>query len=157
MKKLLLISGLVISGLVLSAFAGAQDQCGFPVSLARSGFESGEQPASVVLPPENTPVTVTIQGPANSSTVGVGTIQVFGTYTGPANTGISVNGVPVLTDGESFVSPRVLLEPGVNTLTIRYATTDAVPVEVTRSITYTASATPAVLFSSKYSTVFVFL
>lgn len=117
----------------------------FPFRLP--GFESGEQPASVVLPPENTPVTVTIQDPANGSTVGVGAIQVFGTYTGPANTGISVNGVPALTDGESFVSPRVLLEPGINTLTVRYATMDAAPVEITRSITYAASATPEVLFA----------
>ncbi len=143
MKKLLFMSGLLIS-----AFANAQEQCGFPVSLARSGFESGEQPASVILPPENTPVTVTIQGPVNASTVGVGAIQVFGTYTGPANTGISVNGVPALTDGASFVSPRVLLEPGVNTLTIRYATMDAAPVEITRSITYATSATPEVLFAA---------
>jgi hypothetical protein len=58
MKKMLLFSAVLISN-----FATAQDQCGFPASLARSGFEAGEQPASVVLPIENTPLSITVQGP----------------------------------------------------------------------------------------------
>ncbi len=149
MKKLLFISGLVISGLGISAFSSAQEQCGFPVSLARSGFESGEQAASVILPPENTPLSITIQGPTAGITVGVDAIQIYGTYLGPANTGVSVNGVPALTNGSAFVSPRIPLDPGINTLTIRYASIDAAPVTQTRTVTYSAAALPAVVFSAR--------
>ncbi len=144
MKKLLLISGIL-----LSAFASGQEQCGFPVSLARSGFESGEQPASVVLPVENTPLSITIQGPTAGITVGVDAIQIYGTYLGPANSGVSVNGVPALTNGSAFVSPRIPLDPGINTLTIRYASTDAAPVTQTRTVTYSAAALPAVVFAAR--------
>lgn len=144
MKKLLFISGILIS-----AFAGAQEQCGFPVSLLKSGFEAGEQPASVILPVENTPISVTIQAPISGTTVGIDAIQIYGTYIGPANTGISVNGVPALTNGSAFVSPRIPLEPGVNTLTIRYASTDAAPVTQARTVTYSAAALPSVVFAAR--------
>ena len=138
--------------LALVAFSStvfSQEQCGFPVSLARSGFESGEQPASVVLPPENTPLSITIQGPISGSTVGVDAIQIYGTYVGPANTGVSINGVPALTNGSAFVSPRIPLEPGLNTLTIRYASTDTAAVTQTRTVTYSAAAQPAVVFAAR--------
>ena len=110
--------------LLIAVGAHAQENCGFPVSLLRSGFEAGEQPSVAVLPPESTPVSIAIVGPANGAVTGVASTQVFGTYLGPANTGISVNDVPAIVNGSAFVSPRIPLTVGVNTLTIRYATLD---------------------------------
>ncbi len=144
MKRLFFLSIILLSG-----FTSAQEICGFPTSLIKSGFERAEQPASAILPPENTAVSINVQGPANGSVVGVNAIQVYGTYSGPANTGIAVNGVPALTDGSSFVSPRILLEPGVNTLSIRYATLDAAPVTITRTVNYMPSALPDVLLAAR--------
>ena len=83
---------LFISGLLISAFASAQENCGFPVSLIRSGFESGEQAQFVALPAENTPLTINIIAPLNGDVIPIDRVQVYGSFTGPANTGIMVAG-----------------------------------------------------------------
>jgi hypothetical protein len=135
--------------LLLQSTANAQENCGFPVSLARSGFEDGEQPPSVVLPADTTPMNINVLGPLNGDSVGVSVIQVYGNYSGPATMGISVNNVPAITNGASFVSPRITLEPGANTLTIRYAALDLAPISITRTITYVPSAVPEVLLTAR--------
>jgi len=139
---------LFISGLLVSALAGAQEQCGFPISVHKSGFESGEQASSVTLPPDNTPLVVTINGPVDGSTVNINAVQFYGTYTGPSNSGVSVNGVRALTNSNAFVLPRVLLQPGANTLTFRQASTDSTPVISTRTITYTSLASNVLLIAA---------
>jgi hypothetical protein len=143
MKRLLLLSMTWIS-----VFAVAQDQCGFPASLIKSGFERGEQPAFAILPSETTPVSINVQSPSAAITVSVGSIQVFGTYTGPANTGISVNNVPVISNGSHFVSPRITLAIGSNTITIRYATLDQLPTTITRTVTYDPNLAQPVLLTA---------
>jgi hypothetical protein len=140
---------LCLIAFAVAAAAQAQQQCGYPSSVLKSGFEDGEQPASVTLPPDNTALSITIQGPANNATVGVDAIQIYGTYIGPANTGVSVNGVAALTNGNAFVSPRIPLEPGPNTLTIRYASTDAPVVTQTRTVSYSNAALPSVVFAAR--------
>ncbi len=136
-----------LSLLAVVGIAFAQDQCGFPTSVHKSGFESGEQVSSVTLPPDNTPLVVTINGPADGSTVNINAVQYYGTYTGPSNSGVSVNGVRALTNANAFVLPRVLLKPGANTLTFQQASTDSAPIVSTRTITYTA-APSNVLFTA---------
>ena len=101
-----------------------------------------------MLPPDNTALSVVLNGPADGAVVNIGAVQYSGTYIGPSNTGISVNGVRALTNANSFVLPRVILNPGVSTLTFRYATLDAAPVVSTRSITFT-SAPQNVLFTAR--------
>ena len=128
--------------------ASAQENCGFPVSLLKSGFEAGEQPAIATLPLDTTPLVVTLQAPANNLTVGSQTIQVFGSYTGPSNTGISVNDSPVFTNASGFASAPVALEVGVNTLTIKATTLDGPVQTFTRSVTYDPNAAPEVLLTS---------
>ncbi|MEN8177288.1 MAG: PKD domain-containing protein [Pseudomonadota bacterium] len=59
--------------------------------------------------------------PLNSTVIDDDTVFVTGTYSGPPNTAISVNGVIACTDGTSFSASNVRLEPGVNTL-VAYAT-----------------------------------
>jgi hypothetical protein len=128
--------------------AQAQDRCGIPLSVHRSGFESGEQPSSAVLPVESTPITVQLDTPTNNATTGVSSIFVTGTYTGPATTGLSVNDVPMLTDGSRFISMRVPLAQGANTLSFKYASLDNAPVSLTRTVTYDPAQAPSVLLTS---------
>jgi len=76
--------------IVLIAFSTvvtAQDQCGFPKSTQESGFESGEQSQFASLPPDSTPLTMTVTYPTQNLVVGVPTIQVYGALSGPANLG----------------------------------------------------------------------
>ena len=61
--------------LAVTGAAFAQDQCGFPTSVHKSGFESGEQVSSVTLPPDNTPLVVAINGPADGATVNINAVQ----------------------------------------------------------------------------------
>lgn len=127
----------------------AQEFCGFPVSLSRSGFESGEQVSSVALPSESTPLSLTLQGPADGSTVNVNAVQYFGSYIGPPNTGISANTVGALVGEGVFVLPRINLEPGTNQIIFRYGSTDVSTISETRTITYQPTLLPEVLFASR--------
>jgi hypothetical protein len=138
----------LIALLATANCALAQENCGFPVSLARSGFESGEQPSIALLPAENTPISVTLAGPTAGATLGVSSVQLYGTYTGPANTGIAVNGVAAIVNGNSFVTPRIPLTAGNNTLTLSYAGLDQAPQTLTRSVTYDAGVNQAVLLTA---------
>ncbi len=138
-----------LSLLAVVGIASAQDQCGFPTSAHKSGFESGEQVSSVTLPPDNTPLVVTINGPADGATVNINAVQYYGTYTGPSNSGVSINKVAALTNSSAFVVPRVVLVPGPNTITLRYASTDNTPVTSTRTITYVVGAPPNVSLTAR--------
>jgi hypothetical protein len=141
------MKSLVLSLSIFASSALAQDQCGYPTSVHQSGFESGEQVSSVTLPADNTPLVVTINGPADGATVNINAVQFYGTYTGPSNSGVSANGVRGLTNANAFVLPRVLLTPGPNVVTFRTATLDAAPVTSVRTINY-VSAPSNVLFTA---------
>jgi hypothetical protein len=126
----------------------AQENCGFPVSLARSGFERGEQPSIAVLPLESTPITVSLAAPIAGATLGVSSVQLYGTYTGPANTGIVVNGIAAIVNGNAFVTPRIPLSVGSNTLSLSYAGLDQAPQTLTRLINYDPNINQAVLLTA---------
>lgn len=66
-------------------------------------------------PAESTP-TVTILSPAAHASLQALGVLVSGTYTGPDNTGITVNGRPALTDGYHFYANSVPLRAGKNIL-----------------------------------------
>jgi len=139
MKKLLFISGLLVS-----AFASSQENCGFPVSLLKSGFEAGEQPSVVTLPPANTPLMLAVESPTQGSIVGTEFVQVFGNYTGPTNTGITVNSIAAATTATRYASAPIRLTVGVNTITIVATTTDGVTQTVSRTVTYDPNQSPDV-------------
>jgi hypothetical protein len=134
--------------ILFATTAIAQENCGYTSSLHRSGFEAGEQPTQVILPLDSTPVAVTILSPTNGDILGVPSVQVIGSYTGPVNTGISVNDIPVINNADKFVSTRVALTPGSNVITLKYATLDGAPQAITRTVTYTPSAAPNVLLTA---------
>jgi hypothetical protein len=142
MRLSALATPLIIAALGTHALAA--ERCGTPSSLLASRFEVGEQPSSVTLPPDATPLSVTIASPSNNSTVGVSAIIAYGTYTGPANSGIVAADVPALIDGNAFVSPRIRLSPGANTIQFRFGTLDGVTTTVSRVVNYDPAMAPAV-------------
>jgi hypothetical protein len=123
----------------LPAATFAQENCGYAVSLLQSRFEAGEQPPSVVLPPLNTPLTLGVDGLVQGQNVGTDLIQVFGPYTGPVNTGITVNGQAVATTDTRYASSYMRLEPGANTIDIVATTMDGATQTISRSINYVAN------------------
>ncbi len=66
-------------------------------------------------------LTVHIDSPAADAIINGGSVIVSGSFKGPANTGITVNGVVAAQDGERFYA-EVPLNPGVNTVTATAAT-----------------------------------
>ncbi|MEN8131743.1 MAG: PKD domain-containing protein [Pseudomonadota bacterium] len=66
-------------------------------------------------------LSLTLTSPLNSTVIDDDTLFVTGTYSGPPETAISVNGVIACTDGTSFSASNVPLESGINTLDV-YAT-----------------------------------
>lgn len=83
--------------LVAANAHAASALCGVaPVEIFESHFETGEVlPAAYVpnptLPADGTPVALVVTYPTEGITVGTSSIQVYGTFTGPANTGVAVN------------------------------------------------------------------
>jgi len=68
--------------------------------------------------------TIAIMSPLNGSNARQNEVLVTGMYSGPDNTGVTVNGVVALTDGRFFYANNVLLQEG-NNLIKAVATTPA--------------------------------
>jgi hypothetical protein len=92
MTRQLLRSRFCLLLILCTTVASAQENCGFPVSLLRSGFEAGEQQPLVVLPIDGTPLSANIVSPTEGEIVPSDRVQVYGNLTGPANLGVMVNG-----------------------------------------------------------------
>ena len=93
-------------------------------------------------------VSVSIASPSNGATINADNVSVSGTFQGPANTGITVNGIAAIVTGSTFIVAAVPLQPGANTLTavatapnrqsaaqtVSVTSTGPAPVHVTASI-----------------------
>lgn len=128
-------------GLVLIAVCGcaiigtsqAQELCGID-SIFYNGFETSTgNPASttahgaILSPGVATSITgpslaVTITYPVNGATVNGPTTEVAGSFTGPTDTGITVNGVVAYVDGGKFLASAVPLQAGSNTINVAATT-----------------------------------
>jgi hypothetical protein len=84
-------------------------------------------------------VTVTLANPLPGASLTSTAIDVNGSFQGPPNTGITVNGVVAMIYGDQFYA-NLDLEPGVNTLTITATTPNGATVTKTITVTVTASA-----------------
>lgn len=84
-------------------------------------------------------VTVTLANPLPNASLDRTSLDVNGSFKGPPNTGITVNGVVAMIYGDQFYA-NLDLEPGVNTLTITATTPDGATVTKTITVTVTASA-----------------
>ncbi|MGH8041755.1 MAG: hypothetical protein ACREPN_06910, partial [Rudaea sp.] len=126
--------GLVLaSALLASGCVCAQELCGID-SIFYNGFEtttsnpaSTSSPGAILSPGVATSITggslaVTITYPANSATVNGPTTEIAGTFTGPTDTGITVNGVVAYTDGGNFLASAVPLQAGANTINVTATT-----------------------------------
>jgi hypothetical protein len=123
--------------LMMSAGLNAQENCGFPMSLARSGFEAGEQPAFVTLPIDSTPLAVTITSPTEGEVIPSDRLQVYGALTGPANVGVMVESQLALANATQFTTRPIQLDPGAQTISIVVKTMDGGSVTATRNVTVT--------------------
>jgi PKD repeat protein len=77
---------------------------------------------------------VAIQSPAVGAAIADDQVIVTGTWSGPANTGITVNGVVAALDGNQFFA-TVPLVPGANTVTVLATITDGTQVSATVQVT----------------------
>lgn len=142
---------------LFAANASAGSMCGVPpTGIFQSRFEPGEvaPPAYVpnpVLPSDATPLALSVTFPTDGITVGTAFIQVHGTFAGPPNTGVSVNGTAALQAGTNFLGRGVLLEPGTNTLTVEVTSPSGVVQSVTRTVNFNASVAPDVELKSAHS------
>lgn len=93
--------------------------------------------ASIPLRVYRSGLDAVISSIAPGATVDSDNLDVSGTYTGPENTGITINGVVALTDGQNFYVNNLPLTPGLNTLTIAVTRPDGQA--VTKTITVTSS------------------
>ncbi len=85
-------------------------------------------------------VSVSVDNPTNGAAVPTDRILVMGTFEGPLNTGITVNGQIAQTYGQRFFANNVALLPGENTVTIIATTLEGAKREQTLTITSTAPA-----------------
>jgi hypothetical protein len=80
------------------------------------------------------PPQVAIQSPVAGAAIGDDQVIVSGTWSGPSNTGITVNGVIAAIDGNRFFA-TVPLAPGTNTVTVVATVTDGTQVTATVEVT----------------------
>lgn len=90
--------------------------------------------------------SVSINLPAVAST-GDPTVDVAGTFVGPANTGISVNGVAGATANGKFLVPSVPLKAGPNSLSVIATSLTGVTVTTSTNITQSGSPSPTAMLS----------
>jgi len=85
-------------------------------------------------------VGVSVDNSIPGSIVASDNTSVSGTFSGPSNTGITVNGIVAAIIGNTFVVPDVPLQPGVNTLTVVLTTPGGQTTTSTISVTSTGPA-----------------
>lgn len=90
---------------------------------------------------------ITVQSPAAGATIADDQVSVGGTWSGPANTGITVNGVIAALSGNQFFA-AVPLVPGANTLTIVATAPDGASATSTVQVTSSGPAPTRVTASA---------
>ena len=75
------------------------------------------RPAATPTPPAGS-VSITITDPTPGATIGADRFNVRGTFQGPTNTGVTVNGRIAYTGGGRYIANDVPLAVGTNTITV---------------------------------------
>lgn len=130
--------------------ATAQEFCGID-DIFYNGFEAssfvpiaqthgGQMSAGLVQDITGPLTSVVITAP--TGTTGDATVDVVGTFTGPVDTGITVNGAYAVTVNGSFLVPNVPLNAGANTLTAQALTLTGATTSGTASVTQGGSPSP---------------
>jgi hypothetical protein len=127
----------------------AQERCGIAPALMQSGFERGEQPPTATLPADATALTLTVDSPIEGATINGNRVQIYGSFTGPANTGITINdSLYATTNATKFTSAPMVLANGSQVLTVTAKTMDGGTQTVIRNVTVNASGVDTVKFTS---------
>lgn len=105
-------------------------------ALTVSAIDPAGNTANAVLRLTLVPVSVSIAAPSTGASVSGDAVIVTGTYQGPPNTGITVNGVVAATDGSRFYA-QVALKSGSNVIAV--SATSPEGASVTQSVSVTAS------------------
>ncbi|WP_461573135.1 hypothetical protein [Sulfuricaulis sp.] len=132
------------AGQVVSLASGAHFSFAVTLSPGSNAFtliarDPAGNETTVVLHLTYVAVTVTLVNPLPNASLSSTSLDVNGTFQGPVNTGITVNGVVAMLFGNQFFA-NLDLDPGVNTLTITATTPDGATVTKTITVTVTASA-----------------
>ncbi len=85
------------------------------------------------------PVSISLGSPSSGATINGDTVQVSGTFQGPANTGITVNGVVATQDGNRFYA-EVPLASGINSVTATATTPEGITTTQTISVSSSGAA-----------------
>lgn len=83
---------------------------------------------------------LTVSEPAPGSTVSTDSLLVAGRFSGPENTGIAVNGMVAIIDGDQYYVNNLPLNPGENTLTITLTRPDGTTRSHIVTVTRTGSS-----------------
>jgi hypothetical protein len=140
-----------------SSAGAATPLCGVPpANVHRSGFEQGEVATPPFVPQptlssDSTPLALSLSSPSDGITVGTASIQVHGTFAGPPNTGVSVNGIAALQGGTQYLSNDVPLQPGANMVTVTVTTASGATQSITRTVTYDAGQAPDAQLKSAFA------
>lgn len=94
-------------------------------------------------------LSVVIVSPTAGATISDSTIDVAGTFSGPVNTGITVNNIAGYTVNGHFLVPGVALNPGGNTLMIEATTLPGATATTSISVTQGGSPSPVILRSDR--------
>ena len=138
------------SGAEICGIVGSTD------NLFADGFESGGATIAVLRTSRSvtkgvsgtgTP-TITIVFPAAGQTLAANGTVVTGTFTGPADTGVVVNGVLAYTAGNAFLVPDVPLSTGANTLQATATTLPGLTAQSNVSVTRSGTVAPVALTST---------
>lgn len=147
---------IALAAILCPPCASAQEFCGID-DIFNNGFEvqsfvfTAQLPGGVMSPGLTKDITgtgtlnVAITSPGSGATSGNSSVDVVGTYTGPVNTGIVVNGITGYAVNGQFVVPGVPLTAGSNTLNVTATILPGVTATNTGSITQSGAASPVTI------------
>lgn len=92
------------------------------------------------LPAETTPLALSVDHPADGAAVSEESLDIHGTFRGPPNTGIAVNGAAALQGDGQFLAHRLRLKPGKNVISVVLTAASGQTQAVSRTVTYTPAA-----------------
>lgn len=148
------IAVLALAFVVTSPGIVAQEVCGVTSALFRDGFEDGALPP-FSLPGSATPLTLAVTSPSNGATVGFDRVTLAGTYTGPPNTGVVVEGKVAGNSNTAWVSSPIVLTAGLNTIDVQLFTLDGPGPAITHNITFNPALGARVLLAPSQSSAMV--
>ena len=142
--------------------ATATEMCGLdPATVPNDppGFVPVNQLSGVVYTPGlvqditgNGNLSVTVTSPGANATTADASVDITGTFVGPTNTGITVNGMVASTVNGQFLASAVPLSAGANTLTLTATTLTGATAMTTLNVTQGGTASSPLSFTVDGST-----